>query len=74
MIGISDLPNPMFINQEEVNWQDYMKRQQDLNMIRFERDDLSHRAIYRLQTLLTAEQIEQIGGLPEPSKQPSGRW
>ena len=58
--------NPM--NFEPVDWQDYQQREEQRQKLRFDRDELSYRAINRLKAVLSPEQIERIGGLPEPKE------
>jgi hypothetical protein len=74
MIGVTDNRNMMFAMPDQTDWQEYQQRQEKLQKLRFERDELSYRAINRLQILLTAEQIEQIGGLPEPQEKRDWPW
>jgi len=62
----SDAPN--MTNFEATDWQEYQKRQEKLQLIRFDRDELCYRAINKLKVILGAEQIKRIGGLPAPPK------
>jgi hypothetical protein len=55
--------NPMSF--DSADWQEYQKREEQLQRIRFDRDELSYRAINRLKAVLSPEQIERIGGLPK---------
>ncbi|MCH7798856.1 MAG: hypothetical protein IID28_10495 [Planctomycetes bacterium] len=56
--------NPM--NFEVGDWQDYQKKQEQLQRLRFDRDELCYRAISRLKVILDPGQIKRIGGLPAP--------
>ena len=44
----------------------FMESQQELERLSFERDELNTRAIRMLRSLLDAEQIRKVGGLPQP--------
>jgi hypothetical protein len=74
MIGLTDNRNMMFAMPDQTDWQEFRQRQEKLQKLRFERDELSYRAINRLQILLTAEQIERIGGLPEAQEKRDWPW
>lgn len=52
--------------QDEDYWKRQMERQDEMSRVRFERNELSARAIGTLQSLLTKEQLSLIGPLPEP--------
>lgn len=52
--------------QDEDYWRRQMERQDELSRVRFERNELSARAIGTLKSLLTTEQLSLIGPLPEP--------
>ena len=65
MVGLSATRTSMWASPDEVDWQAYQERQEALEKLRFERNELSYRAIAKLRSTLGAEQIERIGGLPE---------
>ncbi len=56
------------MNFEAGDWQEYQKRQEQMQLIRFDRDELCYRAITKLKVILSAEQIKRIGSLPAPQK------
>jgi hypothetical protein len=58
-----DQMNPM--NFDPARMQEYQKREEQLQKLRFDRNELCYRAINRLKAVLSPEQIERIGGLPE---------
>ena len=62
----SDTTNMMTF--EASDWQEYQKRQEQLQLIRFDRDELCYRAVNKLKVILGPEQIKRIGGLPAPPK------
>ncbi len=47
----------------------YMQRQEELEKLRFDRDELSYRAISRIQGVLSPDQVAALGGLPKPKAQ-----
>ncbi len=61
--------NPM--SCDPAAWQEHEQREEQLRTLRFDRDELCHRAIYGLKAVLTAEQLERIGPLPEPKEKDS---
>ena len=60
----SDTPNMM--NFKASDWQEYRKKQEQLQLIRFDRDELCYRAVNKLKVILGPEQIKRIGNLPAP--------
>ncbi len=52
-------------------WQEYAARQEKLGRLRFDRDELSYRALYGLKAVLSPEQLDRIGPLPEPQEKDS---
>ncbi len=54
-----------FDTEQFKQWQ---SKQQKLAKHRYDRNELNARAISRLKTVLTEEQIQRIGGLPEPQE------
>ncbi|MCH6552419.1 MAG: hypothetical protein IH804_10490, partial [Planctomycetes bacterium] len=59
--------NPM--NFETVDWQAYQQRTEQVQRLRFDRDELNDRAAIRLKAVLRDEQIQRIGGLPKPKEE-----
>lgn len=56
-------------------WKRWQERLEALANLRFDRDELSLRAINQLKTILTEDQIRRLGGLPEPrTRQPYDDW
>lgn len=53
----------------EIDFRAVQARQDTLNRLRFERDELNERSLRRIKELLTPEQAEQVGSLPSRSTQ-----
>lgn len=51
---------------QNVDWQEWSRRRQSMERIRFDRDELCYRTANRLRAILSEEQLASIGGLPEP--------
>jgi hypothetical protein len=49
------------------DWQEYQKRQEQVQKLLFDRNELNYRAISRLSAILHEDQVARIGGLPRPS-------
>ncbi len=71
MIALSAQGNPAMLGDTaQVDWAAWQQRQNEIQKLRFDRDEHSYRAIGRLEALLTPAQIERIGGLPKPEAKP----
>lgn len=54
------------------DWQDAMHQREKLIKVQFERNELNARAIATLRSILRDEQIESIGGVPDPDDAETG--
>lgn len=61
-----------FMGFDAEAWKKYQERQDAIEKIRYDRNELNQRANSRLRSTLTPEQIAKIGGLPEPPKERRG--
>ncbi len=59
--------DPSTFDQDD--WTEWQKRQEQIQMIQFDRNELSYRAAARLEALLGGGQIARIGGLPSTDGQ-----
>lgn len=62
------------VSFEPEDWQVFQEHQNAMAKLRFDRNELNARTINRLRSLLRPEQIERIGGLPEPPKDSDEMW
>jgi hypothetical protein len=69
MVELSAAGGMNFANFDSAEWQAWQEREEKMKRLRFDRDELSYRAINRLRSVLRPEQIEAIGGLPEPQEE-----
>ncbi|MHC5113891.1 MAG: hypothetical protein ACYTGP_05630 [Planctomycetota bacterium] len=60
--GASYDPFAAFAQQD---WSEYQKLNSKLEKLRFDRNELNFRAIARLRDVLTEQQLQRLGGLPE---------
>jgi hypothetical protein len=58
---------PFMISGAETDWAEWQRRQSALEQLRFDRDELSLRAVSQLRRTLTEEQVRRLGGLPDPA-------
>ena len=71
MITIIEKRNELMAAQDWTSWQDIEGK---LARIRFDRSELDATMTRKLKTILSEEQIEAIGGLPEPMQDRTDYW
>jgi hypothetical protein len=64
----------MIFGADENQMREMMNRRNEVARIAFERNELNARAIRQLRSILTEQQIEQLGGLPEPATERQNPW
>ncbi len=70
MTALTDAADFLFGGPDPAEMVGYMQRQEELEKLRFDRDELTYRAISRLQGVLSPDQVAAIGGLPRPKAEP----
>jgi hypothetical protein len=59
---------------ESIDWAEYQEKQQKVERLRFDRDELNARAVSRLKDILSDEQIVKVGGLPDAKVTQTTQW
>ncbi|MCI0674808.1 MAG: hypothetical protein L0Y42_03415 [Phycisphaerales bacterium] len=57
-----------FAAQDREGWSEFQQRHENMSKLRFDRDEVNQRAAGQLRSILSEDQIRQIGGLPTPPK------
>ena len=56
----------------DFDWQAYRARESEIEKLEFDRRELDHRTLRRLQAILRPEQVARMGGLPDPAASRKG--
>jgi len=57
------------LSSETKDWEAWQEKQHRMQQLNFERNEINFRAINRLKAMLREDQLQRLGGLPEPPEE-----